>query len=161
MKDASVLIPGSYDPVTVGHLDLIRRAAAEYREVYAVVFVNPKKTCLFSLSERMRMLTLAAEDLENVLVSESDGLVIDYMRDHGIDYILKGYRGEEDLRWEREQAAWNSAHGGYETILLPCAEGLRAVSSTEVRRRLAAGEDISGLVPEKVLPLLQKRQKGN
>ena len=58
MKDASVLIPGSYDPVTVGHLDLIRRAAAEYREVYAVVFVNPKKHCLFSLSERMRMLTL-------------------------------------------------------------------------------------------------------
>ncbi len=161
MKDASVLIPGSYDPVTVGHLDLIRRAAAEYREVYAVVFVNPKKHCLFSLSERMRMLTLAAEDLENVLVSESDGLVIDYMRDHGVDYILKGYRGEEDLRWEREQAAWNSAHGGYETILLPCSEALRAVSSTEVRRRLAAGEDICGLVPEKVLPLLQKRQKGN
>ena len=159
MKDERVILPGSYDPVTLGHLDLIRRAAAEYREVYAVIFRNPKKTCLFSLSERMAMLMLATEDLDNILVSESDGLVIDYMKEHGIRKIIKGCRDERDLAYEQEQAAWNSAHGGAETILLPCSDALRQVSSTEARRRIAEGGDLSPLLPEKVIAYLKNRGK--
>ena len=153
----SVLLPGSYDPVTLGHLDLIRRAAAEYREVYAVVFVNPDKKCRFSLDERMRMLALATEEFDNVLISESDGLVIDYMRDHDIGQIMKGYRNEADLAWEKKQAAWNSAHGGYPTRLVPCSPEFAAVSSTEARRRLDAGEDLRGVLPEAVIAYLRGR----
>ncbi|MBP3582537.1 MAG: adenylyltransferase/cytidyltransferase family protein, partial [Clostridia bacterium] len=92
MKKETVILPGSYDPVTIGHLDIIKRAAEEYERVYAVIFINPNKSYRFSLDDRVRMLMIATEGLENVLVSYSTGLVIDYMREHEIDKIVKGYR---------------------------------------------------------------------
>ena len=146
----SVILPGSYDPVTVGHLDIIRRAAEKFDEVYVVAFVNPKKKYRFSVEERVKMLILATDDLDNVIVSYSDGLVIDYMRDHGIEMIVKGYRSDADLPWEREQAEWNLIHGGYETELWKCREGFEEVSSTAVRTALADGEEIAELVPSSV-----------
>ena len=146
----SVILPGSYDPVTVGHLDIIKRAAEQYDEVYAVIFVNPEKTYTFSLEDRVRMLMLATDELENVLVSYSNGMVVDYMREHGIEKIVKGYRNGTDLEYERKQADFNLAYGGYETELVKCREGLEAVSSTEVRERIIRGEDISDLVPAAV-----------
>ena len=146
----SVILPGSYDPVTVGHLDIIRRAAEKFHEVYVVAFVNPKKKYRFSVEERVKMLILATDDLDNVIVSYSDGLVIDYMRDHGIEMIVKGYRSDADLPWEREQAEWNLTHGGYETELWKCREGFEEVSSTVVRTALADGEEIAELVPSAV-----------
>ena len=146
----SVILPGSYDPVTVGHLDIIRRASEEFDEVYVVAFVNPKKNYRFSVDERVKMLLLATDDLENVIVSYSDGLVIDYMRDHGIDLIVKGYRTDADLPWEREQAEWNLKHGGYETLLWKCREGFEDISSTAVRCALDGDESIDELVPEEV-----------
>lgn len=147
------ILPGSYDPVTVGHLDLIRRAAERYDEVYAVIFRNPEKTYRFSLDDRVKMLILATDDLPNVLVSYSDGLVIDYMRDSGIDTIVKGYRSEKDLAYEREQAAWNELHGGVKTVLLPASPMLSEVSSTAVRAvldRIAESAPVSLPDDEKV-----------
>ena len=143
----SVIVPGSYDPVTNGHLDIIRRAAEENDEVYAVIFVNPDKEYTFSLDDRMRMLILATDDLPNVLVSYSNGLVVDYMRDHDIERIVKGYRGEADLPWEKEQADYNLKHG-YETELILCDEKYAHISSTLVRERLKNGDSLEGLVPE-------------
>ena len=72
----SVILPGSYDPVTKGHLDIIRRAAEQYDEVYVVVFTNPKKNYMFSVEDRVRMLMIATDELDNVMVSYSNGLVI-------------------------------------------------------------------------------------
>lgn len=152
----SVILPGSYDPVTVGHLDIIRRAAEAHDEVYVVIFVNPEKTYTFSLDDRMRMLMLATDDYDNVLVSYSNGMVVDYMREHGIEKIIKGYRNEVDLEYEKKQAAFNLAHGGYETELIRCREGLELVSSTEVRDRLMHGEDISSLVPAPVCEYIKE-----
>ena len=146
----SVILPGSYDPVTVGHLDIIRRAAEQFDEGYVVAFVNPKKKYRFSVEERVKMLILATDDLDNVIVSYSDGLVIDYMRDHGIEKIVKGYRSDADLPWEREQAEWNLKHGGYETELWRCRCGFETVSSTAVRCALNDGKEISELVPKSV-----------
>ena len=154
-----VILPGSYDPVTKGHLDIIKRAAEKYEEVYVVAFVNPNKKYRFSVNERVSMLMLATEELENVLVSYSDGLVIDYMRDHGIDRIVKGYRTDADLPWEREQAEWNLKHGGVETELWKCNEGLEDISSTAVRTALNEGNNISNLVPEKVLEYIKDLDK--
>ena len=154
-----VILPGSYDPVTKGHLDIIKRAAEKYEEVYVVAFVNPNKKYRFSVNERVSMLMLATEELENVLVSYSDGLVIDYMRDHGIDMIVKGYRTDADLPWEREQAEWNLKHGGVETELWKCNEGLEDISSTAVRTALNEGNSISDLVPEKVLEYIKDLDK--
>lgn len=154
-----VILPGSYDPVTVGHLDIIRRAAEEHDEVFAVVFNNDKKKYRFSVEDRVRMLTLATDGLDNVLVSCSSGLVIDYMREHGIEKIIKGYRDERDLEWEYEQARWNKEHGGYDTELVKCREGFEAVSSTEVRRRLDAGESAEKILPSSVFEYIKNIDK--
>lgn len=146
----TVILPGSYDPVTHGHVEVIRRAAEIYEKVYAVIFVNPDKKYHFSLDDRMRMLMLACEDFDNVLVSESAGLVIDYMREHDINKIIKGYRNDADLAYEKIQAEWNYAHSGYETELWLADEKYSSISSTKVRERIAAGESLSDLVPEAV-----------
>ena len=145
----SVILPGSYDPVTKGHLDIIRRAAEKYDEVYVVVFTNPKKEYTFSVEDRVRMLMIATDDLDNVMVSYSNGLVIDYMTDHEISKIIKGYRTDEDLLWEREQAEWNYQHGRYETELWKCRDGLEGVSSTAARLAISNGDKLD-MLPEKV-----------
>ena len=136
--------------MTVGHLDIIRRAAEKFDEVYVVAFVNPNKKYRFSVEERVKMLILATDELDNVIVSYSDGLVIDYMRDHGIEKIVKGYRTDADLPWEREQAEWNLKHGGYETEMWKCREGFEEISSTAVRCALDEEKNITELVPKAV-----------
>lgn len=153
----SVILPGSYDPVTNGHLDIIRRAAEKYDEVYVVVFTNPKKTYMFSVEDRVRMLMLATDDLDNVMVSYSNGLVIDYMTDHEISKIIKGYRTEADLEWEREQADWNYLHGRYETELWKCRDGLENVSSTAAREAITENQPLD-MLPEKVREYINSKK---
>lgn len=145
-----VILPGSYDPVTLGHLDIIRRASAEFDEVFVVAFINPKKQYRFSVEDRVAMLMLATEEFDNVLVSYSNGMVIDYMREHGIEKIIKGYRTEADLPWEKEQAEYNLKHGGYETELWKCREGLEQISSTLAREKISAGQSCNEILPPKV-----------
>ena len=151
----SVILPGSYDPVTLGHLAVIREAAARYDEVYVVVFVNPDKKYTFSLDERVKMLMIATDEFENVLVSYSDGLVIDYMREHNIDKIFKGYRNAVDLEYEQKQAAWNLKMGGYETRLVEASAALSDVSSTLARERIRNGEDLSAILPQSVISYIK------
>lgn len=152
----SVILPGSYDPPTVGHLEVIKRAAEREDEVYVVVFVNENKRCRFSLTDRVNMLLLATDSFPNVLVSYSTGRVVDYMREHGIQRIIKGYRNEQDLEWERRQAEYNMKHGGYETELWLCDEQMKDVSSTRVRNMLDRGESVSGLVPDAVAAYIEE-----
>lgn len=146
----TVILPGSYDPVTVGHLEIIKRASKEYDGVYAVVFNNPNKKYTFSVEDRVRMLAIATDGLDNVIVSNSNGLVIDYMRDHGIDLIVKGYRNDRDLEWEKYQAEWNLRNGGYETRLIRCDADMENISSTVARERLRAGESLEGILTHEV-----------
>ena len=153
----SVILPGSYDPVTKGHLDIIRRAAEQYDEVYVVAFTNPNKTYTFSVEDRVRMLMIATDNLDNVMVSYSNGLVIDYMTDHEISKIIKGYRTDEDLVWEKEQADWNWEHGRYETELWKCRDGLEGVSSTVAREAIKNGKSLD-MLPEKVAEYIKKKE---
>lgn len=152
----SVILPGSYDPVTLGHLEIIKRAARTYDEVYAVIFTNPDKTYTFSLEDRVKMLILATDELDNVLVSYSNGLVIDYMREHGIEKIIKGYRNESDLEYEKRQAEWNLSMGGFETELWQATDSARTISSTLAREMIRKGEDLSEILPEKVISFIEK-----
>ena len=145
----SVIMPGSYDPVTSGHVEMIRRVAEREDEVYVVIFTNPNKTYTFSLEDRVAMLMIATEDLDNVFVSYSLGYVVDYMREHDIAKIVKGYRNDVDLAWEREQAEYNLKHG-YETELILCDDSFKHISSTLVRERLKNGESLEGLLPDSV-----------
>ena len=145
-----VIVPGSYDPVTLGHVDIIRRAAEENEQVYAVIFVNPEKNYTFSLEDRVRMLILATDEFDNVLVSYSNGMVVDYMRDHGIEKIVKGYRNDTDYAYEMKQAEFNMNYGGYETELKKCNEALDGISSTLAREKIARGESTEGILPKSV-----------
>ncbi len=151
-----VILPGSYDPVTLGHLEVIKHAARTEDEVYVVIFQNPNKTYRFSLEDRVAMLMLATEELDNVLVSYSNGFVVDYMREHNIKKIIKGYRTEADLPWEYEQAEYNKKHGGYETELVKCAPELEHISSTAVREALDKGKIPRDLLPEAVARYIEK-----
>lgn len=156
-KPYAVILPGSYDPVTLGHLEIIRRAAEEYEEVYAVAFVNPRKEYTFTVEERVKMLILATDELDNVLVSYSGGLVIDYMREHEITKIIKGYRNDEDLEYEKVQARWNLENGGYETELWRSEAEYENISSTEARKRIKEGADLSAILPKKVIEFIRSR----
>ena len=154
----SVIMPGSYDPVTIGHADMIRRVAEREDEVYVVIFTNPNKEYMFSLEDRVAMLMLATDDLDNVFVSYSLGYVVDYMREHDIDRIVKGYRTEADLPWEEVQAEYNLEHGGYETELILCDEKFKHISSTLVRERIKNGKNISDILPESVAKYIKEKQ---
>ena len=146
----SVIMPGSYDPVTSGHVEMIRRVAEREDEVYVVIFTNPNKEYTFSLDDRVAMLMLATEDMDNVFVSYSLGYVVDYMREHDISRIVKGYRNDTDLAWEREQAEYNMKHGGYETELILCDDEFAHISSTLVREKIKKGESLEGLLTDGV-----------
>ena len=146
----SVILPGSYDPVTLGHVDIIRRVAEQEDEVYAVIFINPDKEYMFSLCDRVAMLMLATEDIENCIVSYSLGRVVDYMREHDIDKIVKGVRDDTDRLYEAPQAEYNMLHGGYNTDFIQSHPDFVHISSSRVRDALLSGEDITSLVGERV-----------
>ena len=153
-----VILPGSYDPVTLGHLDIIRRAAESYSEIYVVIFVNPKKNYTFSVEERLDMLRLALSDIEGVKVDFSDGFVVDYMKEHCIDKIIKGYRNDTDLAYEKVQSDYNFSHGGYPTELYKSNFELSSVSSTLARKSIERGEDLSAILPEAVIKYLKDKK---
>ena len=143
-----VLMPGSYDPCTVGHLAVIEAAAALFGEVTVAVCVNPKKEGLFSYRDRVEFLRLATAHLAGVEVIFSDGMVADLARDGGYDRIVKGIRNDRDRAYEAEMADYNFRRGGVITELLPTEGELTEISSTAVREALARGEELVGLVPE-------------
>ena len=152
---SAVILPGSYDPITLGHIEILKKAASSYDEVYLVAFVNPEKKYSFTLDERVKMMMLAADELDNVLVSYSTGLVIDYMREHGIEKIIKGYRNETDLEYERKQAEWNLKNGGFETELIRCDGEFEEISSTLAREKIMKGEDLTGILHPAVIAYIK------
>lgn len=146
-----VILPGSYDPITLGHLDIIKRAASLYSEVYAVVFINPDKKYIFSKEDRLEMLRLATEEIPNVKVDFSDGFVVDYMKKEGIGKIIKGYRNQTDYEYELLQAEYNYKHGGFETELWQAGENMENISSTKAREAIEKDEPLEKILPKKII----------
>ncbi len=152
-----VIAPGSYDPVTLGHLDVIERASRKYDEVYAVVFINAEKEYFFTIEERRNMLALAVSHLENVRVDFSLGRVVDYMKENKIDRIVKGYRNARDMEYEKIQADYNFENGGFETELIKAKDSLSEISSTLAREKIKKKEELYGILPPKVIEFLKTR----
>ena len=150
------LISGSFDPVTIGHADLIRRTAQFFDTVTVCVFLNHEKTdFLLTTAQRVALLRAACASLPNVRVDSSEGYVADYVAAHGICVIVKGIRNGSDLPYELLQADFNRRRNpAAETLLLPTAEEFAEVSATEVRRRIAEGESYDALIPEGARTLL-------
>ena len=151
------LCPGSFDPVTLGHVDLIERAARLFDKVYVCAMVNAEKPeGFFSLDERLELLRLAVAPYANVAADTWDGLCIDYAHKVGARALVKGVRAATDLRYELDMAAWNRSHApDIETLLLPAREEFFHVSATLVRQRFAAGDPIDDLVPPQCAERMQ------
>ena len=149
--------PGSFDPVTNGHLDIIRRAAAIFDELVVATGTNPSKSRLFEPEERLEMLREVCADLPNVTVSGFSGLIVDFCREIGADAIVKGLRGGNDYEYELPMAQMNSHLTGVETVFLATHASWGYVSSSLVKEVASLGGDVSALVPPSVHPLLLER----
>lgn len=141
------IVPGSFDPMTLGHLALIRRVAERYDEVVVAVMINSAKRYLFDMETRVLIAGKTVADLANVRVIADEGMLIDLYDRLGADAVCKGYRNEVDYDYEMKMAEWNRAHNPrFHTELIPAEAGFEAHSSTCVRDKLAAGESLDGLV---------------
>ena len=153
--------PGSFDPVTIGHLDIIRRAAGLADKVLVVVMTNAVKNPMFSMEERVDMLRRVTADLENVEVDAYDGLLADYTREKGADAIVKGLRAVSDFEYEFQMALTNRRlNPQAETVFLTTNADLMFLSSSLVKQVASYGGDISEFVPAEVLELVIEKTKG-
>jgi pantetheine-phosphate adenylyltransferase len=152
--------PGSFDPVTNGHVDVIQRAARLYDELVVAVLINPNKAGLFPVEERMDLLRDAVADLPNVVIDSFQGLLVDYCRSHDIPVIVKGLRAVSDFEYELQMAQMNRELAGVETLFVPTAPQVGHLSSSLVKQIALFGGDISKLVPKAVHDrLLQERAR--
>jgi pantetheine-phosphate adenylyltransferase len=157
MKERIAIVPGSFDPITKGHIDIINRAAELYDKVYVAVMINAQKEYLFTLSQREDIARACFLGNEKVTVISSDGWLWELARDLGACAIVKGDRNEIDLAYEKGMAEFNSKHCPQaKTVLLKAEDGLANVSSTVVRERLAAREAIDDIVSKEALEVILK-----
>ncbi len=146
---SSCVFPGSFDPVTRGHMDLISRAAGIFDRVTVTVMVNVHKKGTIPTEKRIELLKEACGELENVRVDRWDGLLADYMREKGERVIIRGVRGAGEYDSEMISSGINRMlNPEIETLLMPASEGKNGVSSSAVREIAAFGGDISAFVPE-------------
>ena len=156
-KQRIAVVPGSFDPITNGHIDVIRRATELYDKVFVAVMINDQKNYRFTLEEREAIARAALEGLERVEVISSRGWLWELAKELGACAIVKGYRNETDLEYERKMAEFNKEHNpDAETVLLKASDGLETLSSTVVRERMLNDEQIDGLLPEKAIELIKK-----
>ena len=149
--------PGSFDPVTNGHLDIIARASKLYDEVTVGVLVNKTKNGLFTLDERMDMVRETTAGYGNVIVESFDGLLVDFAAARGIPVIVKGLRAVSDFDYELQMAQMNHSLAGVETLFLSTNPLYSFLSSSLVKEVATYGGDVSGLIPEIVLKRLTQR----
>jgi pantetheine-phosphate adenylyltransferase len=142
--------PGSFDPVTNGHLDIFRRAAAIFDELVIATGTNPSKSRLFDPGERMAMLREVCAELPNVRVMGFTGLIVDFCRELDAQAIVKGLRGGNDYEYELPMAQMNAHLTGVETVFIPTNASLGYVSSSLVKEVASLGGDVSALVPPAV-----------
>jgi pantetheine-phosphate adenylyltransferase len=159
-KVRRALCPGSFDPVTNGHLDIIDRAASLYDEVVVAVFVNQSKSGLFSVEDRRDMLTEVTAEYPNVTIATFEGLVVDYCRTHDIPVIVKGLRAVSDFDYELQMAQMNRGLAGVDTLFMPTNPEYSFLASSLVKEIAKWGGDVSSLVPPSVLKRLQDRATG-
>ena len=163
-KDFVVVYPGSFDPVTNGHLDIVRRAAAQFPRLIVAVVANPSKRPMFSLAQRVEMLREVCRGIPNVTIESFEGLLVDYVRRAGRALIIKGLRIVSDFEYEFSMALLNrKLRGGADTIFMPASLEFAFVSSSSVKEVFSLGGDIKEFVPPIVLRNMRahaKRRRG-
>jgi pantetheine-phosphate adenylyltransferase len=151
------LCPGTFDPVTNGHIDIIDRASRCFDTVLVAVLENPVKAPLFSVDERVAMLKDAVADIEHTEVESFSGLLVDYARSHGVRVIVKGLRAVTDFDFELQMAQMNHRMAGVETFFVPTSPQWSYLSSSLIKEVVRFGGDVSGLVPPFVRDRLEEK----
>jgi pantetheine-phosphate adenylyltransferase len=149
--------PGSFDPVTFGHLDIIERASARFDDVVVAVLVNRTKASMFTVPERMEMILKTTAHLPNVRVDSWSGLLVDYCKSNEIECIVKGLRAVTDFDYELQMAQVNLQSSGVETMFMATAPTHSFLSSSLVKELAYYGGDVSTMVPEIVNSALKSR----
>ena len=149
--------PGSFDPVTNGHLDIFARASRIYDEVIVAVLVNESKSGLFTHTERIEMISEVTKGLDNVRVASFQGLLVDFCRDEHVDVVVKGLRAVTDFDYELKMAQMNYGLSGLETLFMPTNPLYSFVSSSLIKDVAKWGGDVSAHVPEVVSKRLAAR----
>jgi pantetheine-phosphate adenylyltransferase len=155
---ATALCPGSYDPPTNGHVDVIERTARHFDSVLVAVIANPSKSPLFSLDERTGMLADALAHVDNVEIASFNGLLVDFARERGVSMIVKGLRAVSDFEYELQMAQMNSALApGVDTMFVTATPAWAFLSSSLVKEVARYGGDVEALVPPGVAKALAER----
>ena len=152
--------PGSFDPATYGHLDIIKRASNHFDQVVVAVLANRTKSSLFTVSERIEMIRETVKDLPNVIVDSWSGLLVDYCKSNSITTIVKGLRAVTDFDYELQMAQLNLQASGVETMLMATAPAHSFLSSSIVKELAHYGGDVSTMVPPNVNAALKLRVAG-
>ncbi|MGA2766533.1 MAG: pantetheine-phosphate adenylyltransferase [Spirochaetia bacterium] len=153
-----VLLPGTFDPPTNGHLNILRRASRLFDAVQVVIAVNPAKSYLFDAEERLSMMSALSRDLPNVTVSTWNGLIVDFADRIGVHMIVRGVRALADFDYEFELSIMNrSLNPRIETIFLPTDQKYSVIRSSAIKEIAGFGGDISGMVPPIVAKALQEK----
>ena len=149
--------PGSFDPPTLGHLDVIGRVAGLFEQVTVAVLINPDKRGLFTVPERLELLRVATAGWPNVSVDSFHGLLVDYCSAAGIGAIVKGLRAVSDFEYELQMAQMNHGLTGVDTLFLPTSPAYSFVSSSLVKQVAGYGGDVSRLLPDVVSAALARK----
>ena len=152
-----VVCPGSFDPVTNGHLDIIGRASGLYDEVVVAVLINVTKQSLFTVDERVEMLTEVTARYGNVKIDRFHGLLVDFCAANGITAVIKGLRAVSDFEYEMQMAQMNYRLDKVETLFMTTNPTYSFLSSSLVKEIAMYGGDVAGLVPDLVLDRLRTR----
>jgi pantetheine-phosphate adenylyltransferase len=156
-----VVCPGSFDPVTNGHLDIISRAARLHDEVIVAVLRNPSKSSLFTADERVELLREVSKELPNVTVAKFNGLIVDFCRANEVSAIVKGLRAVTDFDYEMQMAQMNYNQAGIETLFMTTNPLYAFLSSSLVKEFAKFGGNVASLVPKHVLDRLAERARGS
>jgi pantetheine-phosphate adenylyltransferase len=157
MTTRRAVCPGSFDPVTNGHLDIVGRASRLYDEVVVAVLINKTKSSLFSVEERVDLLRECTAQYGNVRVDSFHGLIVDFCRENDIKVITKGLRAVSDFDYELKMAQMNNGLADVETLFMPTSPLYSFLSSSLVKEVATFGGDVSGLVPDLVLAKLREK----
>ncbi|CAJ1506619.1 pantetheine-phosphate adenylyltransferase [[Mycobacterium] burgundiense] len=154
---SGAVCPGSFDPITLGHLDVFERAAVQFDEVVIAVLVNPNKKGMFTLEERIALIEESCRHLPNVRVESGRGLVVDFAKQRGLTAIVKGLRTGTDFEYELQMAQMNRHIAGIDTFFVATAPQYSFVSSSLAKEVAGLGGDVSALLPESVHRRVQEK----
>ncbi|AWI03956.1 pantetheine-phosphate adenylyltransferase [Clostridium drakei] len=156
----TAVYPGSFDPITNGHLDIIKRSSKVFDELVVGVLINPQKKGLFDIEERVELIKRAVKDIPNVKVESFSGLLINFLRQKNAKVIVKGLRAVSDFEYEFQMSLMNSKlDPNIETVFMMASSGNSFLSSSSVKQVAMFGGCIKGLVPDSVMPAVINKIK--